>query len=96
MKYQDNHGFRFDGELREVPVTLRLLAEWNRSINIVSAYTNALPDGEPRRHLQTVLGMACDFLCNICYENQVDPFVLDDWGGESGNVTVSETGKQKI
>ena len=85
----ENHGFNLPGELTEVPMTLQMLAEWNRSLNIVSAYAREMPDGELQRHLQTVIGMASDFLCNICYENNVDPFALDYWDGKSENFIVT-------
>ena len=85
----ENHGFGFHGELSEVPMTLQMLAEWNRSINVVSAYARRMPDNGLRRRLQTVLNMASDFLCDACYEHHVDPFVLDYWNGRSENVIVT-------
>ena len=88
-KNKERHGICLPGELTEVPMTLQMLAEWNRSINIVSAYAREMPDDELHEHLQTVLGMASDFLCNICYEHNVDPFVLDCWDGESDGVIVT-------
>ena len=85
----ENHGFNLPGKLTEAPMTLQQLAEWNRSINAVSAYARETPDGELQRHLQTVIGMVSVFLCNICYENNVDPFALDYWDGKSENFIVT-------
>ena len=86
----ENHGFRFPGELTEVPMTLRMLAEWNRSINVVSAYAREMPDSEVHKYLQNVISMAGDFLCNICYDYSIDPFVLDYWeDGKSEDVIVT-------
>ena len=85
----ESHGFRLPGKLTEVPMTLQMLAEWNRSINIVSAYAREMPDGEVREHLQNVINMAGDFLCNICYDYSMDPFVLDYWDGKSEDVIVT-------
>ena len=32
-----------------------------------------------QEHLDAVLRMASDQLCNTCYEMNVDPFILDYW-----------------
>ena len=88
-KNEERHGICLPGKLTEVPMTLQMLAEWNRSINIVSAYAREMPGGEVREHLQTVLDMACNFLCDACYDYRVDPFVLDYWDGKSENVIVT-------
>ena len=85
----ENHGFNLPGKLTEVPMTLRQLAEWNRSLNIVSAYAREMPGGEVREHLQNVINMAGDFLCNICNDYSMDPFVLDYWDGKSEDVIVT-------
>ena len=85
----ENHGFNLPGELTEVPMTLQQLAEWNRSLNIVSAYAREMPDNGLHKHLQTVLDMACNFLCDTCYDHHVDPFILDYWDGKSEDVIVT-------
>ena len=78
----ENHGFRFPGELTEVPMTLRQLVEWNRSLDIIFVCARRIPDSRLHEHLTTVLSMACDFLCSICEEYGVDPLSLDNLNGE--------------
>lgn len=86
---KEYHEYQLPGELTSVPMTLRQLAEWNRSINIIFAYVREMPKDELYKHLHTILGLACDFLCNTCYEHNVDPFILDYWDGHSENVIVT-------
>lgn len=78
----ENHGFRFPGELTEVPMTLRQLVEWNRSLDIIFVCARRIPDSRLHEHLTTVLSMACDFLCSICEEYGIDPLSLDYLNGE--------------
>lgn len=69
----------FDGEITCRPITLEDLAKDNISLSIIYQFRKTVDDPVIQEHLDAVLRMASDELCNTCYEMNVDPFILDFW-----------------
>ena len=69
----------FEGELSCRPITLEDLAKDNISLSIIYQLRKSVEDPIVQEHLDAVLRMASDQLCNTCYEMNVDPFILDYW-----------------
>ena len=69
----------FDGEITCRPITLEDLATDNISLSIIYQFRKTVDDPVIQEHLDAVLRMASDELCNTCYEMNVDPFILDFW-----------------
>ena len=82
-------GFQLEGELISTPITLRCLAEANRSLTEAYAFLRTVEDEELHGHLEKVLGLASDFICELCYERNVDPFVLDYWEENDEDIIVT-------
>ena len=59
------------------PITLEDLEKWNESITEGYRFLATVNDPELHRHLDVVLGLAHDELCNICYDMDVDPYTLE-------------------
>ena len=68
-----------DGELTCRPITLEDLSKDNASLTAIYQFRNTVDDPALQEHLDVVLRMASDELCNTCYDMNIDPFVLDYW-----------------
>ena len=76
------------------PITLEDLKKWDRSITVICRFLATVNDPELHGHLDAVLGLAHDRLCNTCYDVDVDPYTMEycqpgcDY--EDGDVEIDE------
>lgn len=68
-----------DGEITCRPITLEDLAKDNASLTAMYRFRSTVDDPVIQEHFDAVLRMASDELCNLCYDMNIDPFVLDYW-----------------
>lgn len=68
-----------DGEITCRPITLEDLAKDNASLSAMYQFRNTVDDPVIQEHIDAVLRMASDELCNLCYDMNIDPFILDFW-----------------
>ncbi len=69
----------FDGEPACRPITIEDLARDNACLRAMYQFRKTVDDPLLQQPFDTVLRMASDQLCNLCYELNVDPNVLDYW-----------------
>ncbi len=74
-----NIDIHFEGELSCRPITLKDLEKDNISLSVIYQFRKTVDDPIIQEHLDAVLRMASDELCNICHEMNIDPFILDYW-----------------
>lgn len=77
-----NLPIQLPGELTISSITLEELFNTNSSIQIIYKYKNLIQPPELQKHIDTVLRMASDGLCNICHEMNIDPNILNYWHGD--------------
>lgn len=76
----------FEGELSCCPITLEDLAKDNINLSIMYQFRKTVDIPVIQEHLDAVLRMASDELCNTCYEMNVDPLILDFWQPGLNNI----------
>lgn len=73
----NNADIHLDGELTCCPITFEFLAKDNESISIIWQYAKTITNPEISKHLERVLRIASDGLCNTCHDMKIDPSILD-------------------
>ena len=77
------NNFDFPGELQIGPITLSDLASDNHSIRAIFAFAKTINNSDIQKDLYSCLRLACDALCMMCDDLNINPDVLDYWDGKS-------------
>lgn len=75
------------GELKEEKLSIQHLGALNLSLGKVYRYKDEIADMPIADDLEKVLCMASDFLCNLCHELHINPFILDYWKPGEDHIT---------
>ena len=79
----------FEGEIVEMPITIKDLVEEDQKLSKAFAYLKQITDPDMYEALRWAVSMAADFVCNLCHERNVDPMALD-WYDEKYDMIVTD------